>query len=173
MRPRHVLLPLAVLAAAPAHAQEAAPAAAQPVDTSKWPKFIPNADVAGRDLSQYGYVRKRKLNNGLIAAGASVFGATYLTSTFVGALATDIEGTNDAVWMFVPVVGPIGWAATDGGSGFGNYILGVDALAQAAGITLLTIGLVGQDGWERKSPALLMLPTASHNQVGLTAVGTF
>lgn len=168
--------PVAAPVAAPAPVAAlptVAPAPANPaLDPKNWPKFIPLADAQGRDLSSFGYQQVRKKNRRMIIAGASVFGGAYLLSGLLGSAGTDLEGSGDGAWMFVPVVGPVAWAATSGGSGTTNYLLGLDSAAQATGIALFALGFHGKPGWERK-PAFLLVPTASAAGVGARASGTF
>lgn len=170
-------IPVAHAEDAPAAAEgAAAPAAAvtpDPNDPSTWPSWVTLNEASGKDLSPYGYVLTRKRNTGLIVTGAAVFGASYLMSTGIGAIASDVDPTSGAAFMFVPVVGPVIWAVTDGTSASGAYALALDSVAQTTGVVLFALGLNGTQGWERNSTKLLFTPRASADGVGLQASGTF
>lgn len=177
VRPLVVLAALtASLVPSPARAETPAPSPVAPppvlgaASPRDWPDFITDRQARGQNLLQYGYVPGRRVNRGLAIAGGCLFGGAYLLSGLVGSAGLDLEGDDAGAWMFLPVLGPIGWGASNGGSGMGNYLLFIDVLAQGSGIAMFAIGMHGQGGWER---TFTLTPTASRDGAGLTARGTF
>jgi hypothetical protein len=89
-----------------------------------------------------GYHPETRARTGLIVAGAVTFGTLYLISLFSCAIAGDAarNESNPAAAMCAPVVGPfIQMAQTS--SSAGNVALAVDGIAQAAGATMLIVGI--------------------------------
>ena len=137
--------------------------------------------------------QRRHPGLGLLIAGWSVFGVTYLASLIAGA-ATTAEG-DDSTWpLFLPVAGPIIEAAFIWDDPWGIAPLGalalLDGLAQIAGLTLAIIGHVrrsrhresaeGEDSDEaapveeaRSRFTLSLLPGGPAGSTGLGLVGTF
>jgi hypothetical protein len=127
----------------------------------------------------YGYTKVSRARKGLIVAGAVTLGATYLATTFVAAVADDInkaDGSNvDVTPLYVPVVGPyLEIGNTD--SSVARFYLTVSGLGQTAGAIMLVYGLtsprtvlVRNDQLIVTSIAPLIAPGAS----GLSVVGRF
>jgi hypothetical protein len=91
----------------------------------------------------YGYHHELRARKGMVIAGSVLFGVTYLVSAYVGAIGSDVAdgGRNQTGWMFFPVLGPfLEWSETD--STTLRYMLALDGLAQAAGVTMLICGLI-------------------------------
>jgi hypothetical protein len=91
----------------------------------------------------YGYHHETRPRKGMVIAGSVVFGVLYLISAYSGAIGDDLAngGENKAGWMFLPVLGPfLEWSETD--STTLRYMLALDGLAQAAGVTMLVCGLL-------------------------------
>lgn len=140
----------ATLAAAPARAQPApttieilTPPAPQvvhvPVRSEAGPRRI--TDWESDEPIPAGYRPVLRARKGLVIAGATTFGATYLTSALAGAIAAD-SGTPRAAGMLIPVVGPL---TLLGEGGFtGGFFLVMDTLAQAAGVTMFAVGMARQ-----------------------------
>ena len=63
----------------------------------------------------------------------------YLTSALGGAIATD-AGAPAGATLFVPVFGPFVAAGLQG-SATGGFLLVLDGLAQAAGVTMFALGM--------------------------------
>jgi hypothetical protein len=109
------------------------------------------------DKRSYKLVR----NNGLIVAGASLLGVSW------GSLAVTagVYGIPD---LAIPIAGPI-WMASIVGAGdpFGGLITTLfvmDAVTQAAGITLIIVGSVTKHkAW---NPPVTLVPIASRDLVG-------
>jgi hypothetical protein len=135
------------------------------------PEFIPLSQAGGADLSKYGYERGRKARTGLAISGAVLFGATYMMTTWVGSQGADVERDEAGLLTFIPVVGPIAWAATPGGSNTTNYLLGMSAVAQGSGIAMLAMGIHGKDGWVRRG--VLVAPAMMPGGAGVQASGSF
>lgn len=145
-------------------------AAVVPPGPRTWPDFIPLRRAGGQDLGPYGYALAHRVKRPLVITGACVFGAAYLLSGLAGSEGLDAESDHAGMWMFVPVVGPIGWGMSSGGTGLGNYLLGVDVVAQATGIALFAVGMRGEDGWER---SFTLLPAVGPGGAAITAQGSF
>ena len=134
---------------------------------------------------------EHRMNRGLAVAGGIMFGVSWgvniLGSGFGTLLlfagsSTHAGLTGDETFgaSFIPVVGPLIFAgvALDSDSGLGGFFatIGIlDAAVQAAGLTMLIIGIVGEDVEVNASAEnqLIVLPYASSQGAGLTASGTF
>jgi hypothetical protein len=93
----------------------------------------------------HGYHAETRVRKGKVISGSIVFGVTYLYSSFIAAIGQDISSeTGDdhgLGWLFIPVLGPfLEMMETD--STTAHYILALDGIAQAAGVTLLVTGLM-------------------------------
>ena len=92
-----------------------------------------------------GYHPETKIRTGLVVGGAVTFGVLYLISALVAAAISDVNrGTghdgDDGSFLYVPVAGPfLQMTKTD--SSTANVFLGIDGIAQAAGATMLVVGL--------------------------------
>lgn len=91
-----------------------------------------------------GYHPESKVRTGLVVGGAVTFGVMYLISVLVGAAITDgnrLSGGNDSgELLYVPVAGPF-LQMTKTESSSGNVTLAIDGIAQAAGATMLIVGI--------------------------------
>lgn len=106
-----------------------------------------------REISNYeegepippGYHAETKTRKGLVIGGAITFGALYLLSVLVGAAITDsgkkpYGDGESGEFLYVPVAGPfLQMTKTDSSSG--NVTLAIDGIAQAAGATMLIVGI--------------------------------
>jgi hypothetical protein len=93
----------------------------------------------------HGYHAETRARKGKVISGSILFGVTYLYSSFIAAIGQDISEANgeDNVlgWLFIPVLGPfLEMMETD--STTAHYVLALDGIAQAAGMTLLVTGLM-------------------------------
>ncbi len=93
-----------------------------------------------------GYHPSTKLRGWAIGAGLGMFGAAYLPSVFVAAIASDICDTSSScrnpAWpLWIPVVGPFVAIGTYGASSATvNVFLVIDGLLQTAGAALTIYG---------------------------------
>ncbi len=149
MRPA-VLLSLALcfsLVAAPAFAQEpppVEPTVQQPPPVPQgWPP--PPPPVYYPPPRPVIYVPRRRWN--LFAIGAGVFGSTWLGNVY--------SAINSEEWLgVIPLVGP--WLMLSNDNGLGtNILLGLDGAAQAAGVTLMLLGVL----LKKQVPAYALVPT--------------
>jgi hypothetical protein len=101
-------------------------------------------DVDGRPPPA-GYTPVHRRRKGLLIAGPIVLGATYLYTTLIAAIGTDLDrstgGNGSTVApLFVPVLGPfLEMGQTD--SYTARYLLAIDGAAQLAGAVMLYYGL--------------------------------
>lgn len=94
-----------------------------------------------------GYHAESRVRTGLVVGGAVTFGVLYLLSVLVGAAISDTNKTlgnnssrDNGDFLYVPVAGPfLQMTKTDSSSG--NVTLAIDGLAQAAGATMLIVGI--------------------------------
>lgn len=91
-----------------------------------------------------GYHADTQVRKGLVIGGAITFGCMYLLSVLVGAAMNDVNskiGTKtNGDYLFIPVAGPfLQMTRTD--TSLGNTTLVIDGLAQAAGATMLIVGI--------------------------------
>jgi hypothetical protein len=116
-----------------------------------------------------GYRTETEPRYGMVVAGSVLFGVGYLAPLSIVAAA---EFPNDSEWMAVPVAGPfltmyrMDWYPWCTGSlecvgqGFGNTFAGIGlvltGVMQAAGVTLLTVGLAAPK--ERQVPVYAVTP---------------
>lgn len=127
-----------------------------------------------------GYHAESKIRTGLVVGGAVTFGVLYLLSALVGAAINDVNkatnSSNDSGdFLFVPVAGPF-LQMTKTESSTGNVFLAIDGIAQAAGATMLIVGLtspktvlVRNDLGEVRVTPMRM----GQDGTGLGLVGTF
>lgn len=132
------------LAAAPARAQDAPPFVPAPAATTY---VIPMPMSGPQRLTDWepgepippGYHPIKRMRKGLVIGGALTFGITYLITALGGAIAADAGGARTAV-LLLPVFGPFAMVGKDVGA-TGSFLFTLNGLAQAAGITMLTVGL--------------------------------
>lgn len=129
------------------------------------PRYIPYEDGAPVPPGARVVTRPRY---GLIIAGSSMLGASWLLSLTIGGLASAGSSDHDeGLWMVVPVVGPFAYLATlddpPGVVWFGLTFLG---LVQVTGATLLVVGAANPgrylvyDGVARARPRWAISPGA-------------
>ena len=96
-----------------------------------------------------GYHPESRVRTGLVVGGAVTFGVMYLLSVLVGAAISDANKVNKAYGgnggetgdlLYVPVAGPF-LQMTKTESSSGNVTLAIDGIAQAAGATMLIVGI--------------------------------
>lgn len=91
-----------------------------------------------------GYHAETRVRSGLVVGGAITFGVMYLLSVLVGAAITDSSrafgGKESGEFLYVPVAGPF-LQMTKTESSSGNVTLAIDGIAQAAGATMLIVGI--------------------------------
>jgi hypothetical protein len=91
-----------------------------------------------------GYHAETRVRSGLVVGGAVTFGVMYLLSVLVGAAISDtnkaIGGRETGDLLYVPVAGPF-LQMTKTESSSGNVTLAIDGIAQAAGATMLIVGI--------------------------------
>jgi len=91
-----------------------------------------------------GYHAESRVRSGLVVGGAVTFGVMYLLSVLVGAAISDtnkaIGGKDNGDLLYVPVAGPF-LQMTKTESSSGNVTLAIDGIAQAAGATMLIVGI--------------------------------
>jgi hypothetical protein len=85
---------------------------------------------------------RRRKSTPVIASGAGTFAGFWFASALAASISIMADpGDNDALYGFVPVAGPIVWAAkTDSQKGLGFAILG--GFFQAGGLIGLSTGLI-------------------------------
>ena len=91
-----------------------------------------------------GYHAEARVRSGLVVGGAVTFGVMYLLSVLVGAAISDTNrsfgGKENGDLLYVPVAGPF-LQMTKTESSSGNVTLAIDGIAQAAGATMLIVGI--------------------------------
>jgi hypothetical protein len=127
-----------------------------------------------------GYHAETRVRSGLVVGGAVTFGCLYLLSVLVGATITDASnkygnGNESGELLYIPVAGPF-LQMTRTESSAGNTTLAIDGIGQAAGATMLIVGitsprtvLVRNDLGEVRVMPMRM----GEGGTGLGLVGTF
>jgi hypothetical protein len=127
---------------------------------------------------------------GLTIGGGVTFGVTWLLTATIGGLAASIDDSfsggsrSPAWWLMVPVIGPIGFGVAEGSvASPGWFILGLDAVAQGAGLAMLIYGLANPatyvvfDGRARREaparPRWAVVPGSAATPHGATFALTF
>ncbi len=91
-----------------------------------------------------GYHAETRVRSGLVVGGAVTFGVMYLLSVLVGAAISDVNRSvgnkESGEFLYVPVAGPF-LQMTRTESSSGNATLAIDGIAQAAGATMLIVGI--------------------------------
>jgi hypothetical protein len=126
-----------------------------------------------------GYHPELRNRVGLITGGAILFAVPYLFSALSGAVAADSNrwygGGNPAAAMYVPIVGPIIQIGHSDSAAL-DFVLVLDALAQAGGFAMLIGGLASpkkvlvRNDLGTLGVAPLMLPSGGG---GMAVHGTF
>ncbi|MBS2013356.1 MAG: hypothetical protein JST00_10740 [Deltaproteobacteria bacterium] len=141
-----------------------------------------------------GYHADTQMRKGLVIGGAITFGVMYLFSVIAGAAIDDSNKTrsvyngttystvpgkseDSGTFLYIPVAGPfLQMTRTD--TATGNVFLAIDGVAQAAGATMLLVGLtspktvlIRNDLAEVKVTPMRMGMDGSGSGLGL--VGTF
>jgi hypothetical protein len=125
------------------------------------------------DLVPSGYHVESHVRTGLVIGGSITFGVPYLLTVASASGAT----ASDAKLCYVPVAGPILYSNTLHGdfAFIGQFFLWMDALAQAAGATMLIVGVAApKDVLVRNDLATVHLaPMVARGTTGLVLAGTF
>lgn len=127
-----------------------------------------------------GYHAESRVRTGLVVGGAVTFGVLYLISALTGAAINDVNkatsSNNDSGdFLFVPVAGPF-LQMTKTESSTGNVFLAIDGIAQAAGATMLIVGLTSPKTVLVRNDlgqVQLMPMRMGKDGTGLGLVGTF
>lgn len=98
-------------------------------------------DYEDGDRLPPGYHAETEMRKGLVIGGSITFGVMYLLTVLVGAGIDDASrGSESGAFLYVPVAGPF-LQMTKTESATGNVTLAIDGVAQAAGATMLIVGL--------------------------------
>lgn len=132
---------------------------------------------------------EHRMNRGLAIAGGVLFGVSWAVNilgsglgtvlVFTGSPPTGITADQTFGASFIPVAGPLIFSAValERSGGYGAFAaLGIiDAAAQIAGLTMLILGIVGEDVEVNVNAetALIVLPYSSSEGAGLSVSGTF
>lgn len=139
-----------------AHADRAsAPAGADAWENARLPWYAPRtlAFEEGMPLPP-GYTLIRRRNRTLLAAGAAIFGASYLASALTAAtvVAGHARHRSEVSPLFVPFAGPFITVATSRDAALGDpdrrtngVLLLLDGAAQITGAALFIAGLVARE----------------------------
>jgi len=92
-----------------------------------------------------GYHAETQTRKGLVIGGAVTFGVMYLITVLVAAAMDDVSNSygssgSSGTLLYVPVAGPF-LQMTKTETSSGNVALVIDGVAQAAGATMLIVGL--------------------------------
>ena len=123
-----------------------------------------------------GYTKVSRARKGLIIGGAVTLGAVYLTTTFIAAIADDInkaDGSNaDVSALYIPVVGPfVELGQTN--SSVARFYLTLSGLGQTAGAIMLIYGLTSPKTLLVRNDQLTLAPMIGNGASGLSVVGSF
>ena len=132
---------------------------------------------------------EHQMNRGLAIGGGVLFGVSWAVNVLGSGLGTLVifsGGSSGGITAdqtfgasFIPIAGPLLFAGVALERSSGNGLLAaigvIDAVAQAAGLTMLIIGIVGEDVEVNVNgqTALTVLPYASSEGTGLSVSGTF
>jgi len=117
-----------------------------------------------------------KPRRGLVTGGAITFGVSWgiaASISFILGTSTCSSSNgscNSADYLWIPIAGPLVVAAKDSGSdGPGIFILW--SAAQAAGVIMFIVGMVGHDVMEyrvaKNGPTLTLSPLLARESTGL------
>jgi hypothetical protein len=140
-----------------------------------WPRTIPFDEE--RSVPP-GYRLGTEPRRGMWVTGLSIFASTYGLTALVGGAILSEDGDEEAGWLLLPVVGPVGFGAQNGldnaddRRAFASMTL--LAGAQTAGLTLLIVGLVSERKVFKRNdvasaPEVRLVPTTT----GAALVGRF
>lgn len=134
-----------------------------------------------------GYRHESRVRRGLVIAGSTTFGASYMLALLIAAFGHDEVQANsdpddDSMWvpMFFPVVGPFATigtvAATDtDDKATASVALAFEGLAQTAGVVMFIAGLVAKEEVlvrnDFAKPSVQVVPLVGQNSGGLSLVG--
>jgi len=111
-------------------------AAPAPLPPSQ-PLFVPPAPAAGP--VQMETVERHRI--GLIVAGAVTFGVSYYISALIAGIDYDEDGEFDGTGsLLIPVIGPLLTLSETDSEAVDLFLIG-DAIAQAAGLAMLVVGI--------------------------------
>lgn len=104
---------------------------------------------------------RRRKSTPVIASGAGTLAGFWFASAFAASVSIMSDpGNNDALYGFVPVAGPVVWAArTDSRKGLGFAIMG--AFFQGAGAFALATGLVLRATENAPAPQRVLISPAA------------
>ncbi len=136
-----------------------------------------------------GYHPSTRIRTGLVAGGATMFGATYLISLLVAAIGQDsctavstmggVQCTNDAAPLFIPVVGPFITMGNVRDSATADVFLVLDGLLQVGGIAMFIAGLAWpktvlvRNDLGKNKIHVTPTPMLGQNMAGAGLIGTF
>jgi hypothetical protein len=110
-----------------------------PQGPNVWPRYIKDWDE-GQPIP-YGYHPETRAKKGLVITGAVLFGVVYLLSTLVASVDDNSYDGNRYSALWIPIIGPFIQLGSNGNASGDNETLVLDGLAQAAGVTMLVLGL--------------------------------
>jgi hypothetical protein len=120
-----------------------------------------------------GYHKETHPREGLIIAGATVFGVIYLLNIATGAIA-DAGGDSYGA-LYVPGIGPfIQLAKTSGGAG--GPVLVIDGILQLGGIAMFATAFAApktESVLNKVGRDIHIAPVLGRDDTGLTVVGSF
>jgi len=119
-----------------------------------------------------GYRVESRARTGLVVGGSILFGIFY----GITLLAASETHNSDGWWLYVPVLGPFGYASTveEGvASGALKTLLWMDGFLQAGGAAMLIIGVVGKTELVRNDIAKISVAPLFGRANGLSIVGEF
>jgi hypothetical protein len=134
-----------------------------------------------------GYHVERKMRLGLVIGGSVLFAAAYLPLAIIGGAYAASTGYPAAATSAIPVAGPSYFIYSvlkppnggDDSCACGVLVLPLvlDALVQAGGLAMMTVGLVGKPALVRgarvTTPTIVPMPLRFANGAGLGIAGTF
>jgi len=123
-----------------------------------------------------GYTKVSRARKGLIIGGACTLGGVYLFTTFIAAVADDINkagGSNtDVSALYIPVVGPFVELGQTSSS-TAKFYLTLSGLGQTAGAIMLIYGLTSPKTLLVRNDQLTFAPMIGNGASGLSVMGRF
>jgi hypothetical protein len=104
-----------------------------------WPPYIKTWEE-GQPVP-YGYHPETRARKGLVITGAVLFGVLYLLSTLIASANDSSYDGNRYTALWIPVAGPFIQAGASNNASGDREIFVLDGVAQAAGVTMLVLGL--------------------------------